>query len=246
MTKRSYGGEAALVAAINVCNNRVVDAYEWLRGSIRSGELLPGQRMAEADLAKAMGLSRTPVREALSRLDGDGLVLSKGRGVQLRVLTPAEIVEVMQCRAALEGYAAGQVARLQSAGLLRPADLARIEQLLVECDQITRTRGAADGALANRAFHLALAALAGNSRLDAELGRLWDQLLVATRAGLDLPERLDTVHAEHVAIMTAVVAGQPDPARAAVERHVDTTTTLATDEVAEPALSAHGIRGVGA
>ena len=89
----------------------------------------------------------------------------------------------------------------------------------------------------------AVAMLAGNSRLDAELGRLWDQLLVATRAGLDLPERLDTVHAEHVAIMTAVAAGQPDPARTAVERHVDTTTNLAADEVPEAASAAHGIRG---
>ena len=89
----------------------------------------------------------------------------------------------------------------------------------------------------------AVAMLAGNSRLAAELGRLWDQLLVATRAGLDLPERLDTVHAEHVAIMTAVAAGQPDPARTAVERHVDTTTNLAADEVPEAASAAHGIRG---
>lgn len=224
-----------------------MDAYEWLRGSIRSGELLPGQRVAEADLAKAMGLSRTPVREALSRLDGDGLVLSRGRGVQLRVLTSAEMREVLECRAALEGYAVAAAARLQLAGELRPAQLARVEGLMTACDLSTRTDGPGEGALANRSFHLAVAALAANTLLDAQLSRMWDQILVATRAGLELPARAADVHREHEDIVNAIRGGHPDRARTAVERHIGATTQLALPDVAasSSAVAFGGIRGEG-
>src|ERR1051326_9590051 len=85
--------------------------YERLRHSIVSGELRPSQRVLELELAAQLEVSRTPVREALQRLAGDGLVLSHRRGWIVREHTALEIKEIYECRMALEGYAARLAAR---------------------------------------------------------------------------------------------------------------------------------------
>lgn len=203
---------------------------------IRTGELDGGAKVSESSLAERLGVSRTPVREALQVLDAQGLVNSRGRGVRLRVLGERALAEAFQTRCALEGFAVQCAARAQSEGLLLPARLREVEQLAVACDKATRLSGAAAGADANRVFHLALAALAGNSQIDSLLTVIWDQISIATRAGLTEPPRIDSVHHEHEDIVSALRAGDPSRARGAVEAHIgqtEQTVHVEPDETTE-------------
>lgn len=200
-----------------------MDAYEGLLSLIRTGELDGGARVSESSLAERLGVSRTPVREALQVLDAQGLVNSRGRGVRLRVPGEQALAEALQTRGALEGFAVRCAARAQREGLLLPAHLHEVERLAAACDNATRMGGPAAGADANRAFHQALAALAGNSQINSLLTVIWDQIAIATRAGLATAPRIDSVHHEHEEILAAVRAGDPCRARAAVEAHIGQT-----------------------
>ena len=196
---------------------------------IRSGELAVDAKVSEATLAERLGVSRTPVREALRVLDAQRLVISQGRGVRVRVPVARELTEAFQTRCALESYAAQEAAKAQRDGLLLPARLREVERLAAVCDEATRVEGPVAGAEANRAFHLAVASLAGNDQIDALLMSVWDQILIATRAGLTATPRVDDVHREHETILQAVADGLPDKARIATTAHVEITRSISLD-----------------
>ncbi|MET4428267.1 GntR family transcriptional regulator [Mycolicibacterium sp. 624] len=210
-----------------------MDAYDGLLGLIRRGELRGDVKVSEASLAARLGVSRTPVREALRVLDAQRLVVSQGRGVRARVPGARELAEAFETRCALESFAAQEAATAQRAGLLLPARLREVERLAVSCDQATRVAGALAGAEENRTFHLALAALPGNSQINALLTAVWDQIIIATRAGLTTTPRVNDVHREHEAILQAISRGRPDQARSAVSVHVDHTRRISLNSIDE-------------
>src|SRR4051794_35881975 len=87
------------------------EAYEALHREIVAGELSPGERLVEEELAERLGESRGAVRAALLRLDHDGLVVrERNRGARVRRVTLEEAIEVLEARAALESLAAGYAA----------------------------------------------------------------------------------------------------------------------------------------
>ena len=91
------------------------DAYERLVAEIRAGTLRPNDRLTETDLAARFGISRTPVREAIRRLETEGLVIHLARvGATVRALDYAEVTELYEMRAVLEGTAARLSARAAS------------------------------------------------------------------------------------------------------------------------------------
>ena len=93
-------------------SSQAQDAYERLLELVRSGDLVPGLRITETDLAARLGISRTPIREALRRLELEGLVVHTPRlGATIRVLDWSEITELYEMRAVLEGTAAGLIPR---------------------------------------------------------------------------------------------------------------------------------------
>ena len=85
--------------------------YEQLRQSIIEGRLLPGESLVEANLASTYGVSRTPIREALTRLQQDGLVHRGDRGLVVRESTPEEILDIYETRVILEAQAARLAAK---------------------------------------------------------------------------------------------------------------------------------------
>src|SRR3954468_3765186 len=88
-----------------------IDAYETLHARIVSGELSPGERLVEEELAEQLGESRGAVRTALLRLEHDGLVLrERNRGARVPRISAEEAVEILEARAALESLAAGYAA----------------------------------------------------------------------------------------------------------------------------------------
>jgi len=140
--------------------------YERVLRLLFSGQLAPGARVAEQALARRLGVSRVPVREALAKLVGQGLLVGgqRGEGVRVRRYTPQEIEEVYELRGALEGTAARAAARAATS-----ADIARIELI---CEQGEASLQQTDyprwGEL-DHAFHAAVADASHNQRVAGAL-----------------------------------------------------------------------------
>ena len=189
--------------------------YDELRELIVAGEL--PERISESALAERLQVSRTPVREALERLHGDGLVDARGRGVRLKTLDSRELRAVYRVRAALEGLTAELVAERQRAGEIAPAEL---ERLARAADDATRAGDLAAGAAHNRAFHLRIAELADNPPALDALRRIWDQIVVSTKLSLVAPKRTAAVDEEHRRLLDAIANGDPHNAAQLARAHV--------------------------
>ena len=149
-------------------------AGEVIREAIIDGRLPPGQRLKEEELARELGISRTPVREALLMLESEGLVESiPRRGATVRSYAVSDLDDVYQLRALLEGYAARR-----AAGRISPDDIARLEK---SCDRFDRLR-AEDDLLdlvkENLLFHSVVHEAAASDRLAALIRKVIEIPLV--------------------------------------------------------------------
>lgn len=145
-------------------------AVDGVRGLILRGEYAPGARLGEVELADALGVSRTPVREALRQLAAEGLVeLVPNKGARVVAWTPEELEQVFELRAQVEGFAAHQAA-------LRATehDVARLAELAAQHAAATagRDRDLERVYELNSAFHGGIAAAAGGASLTSVLGSL--------------------------------------------------------------------------
>lgn len=147
-------------------------AYEELRDQILSGELPHGERLAEEEIADNLGISRTPVREALRRLTAEGLVeFAPNRGASVAKWGTADLEEIFDLRAVLESHATWRAATR--------IDASRIEELAQLCDEMEalfanggdRT-SLEDLAERNRHFHQAISEAAQSPRMSAMIGSL--------------------------------------------------------------------------
>lgn len=161
--------------------------YERLRSGIVEGRYAPGARLIEQVIAAELGVSRTPVREALRRLESDGLVVSeRNRGVMVRQVTAAEVDDLYELRGRLESYAAELAAERRTAEQLG-AIHAAADEFSAAVERVTsgRRRSSRNAIadtralnVANRRFHDALVAASGHVRLGALLAGTVDVPLV--------------------------------------------------------------------
>lgn len=188
--------------------------YEQLRQRIVSGDIPPGERLTEIALAEEFGISRTPVREALRRLEQDGLVERAARGMRVRERSPNEILEIYEVRILLETAAARAAATRRT-----PLDVARLEQLH---DNMVKTEpGDAQTMEAiNRRFHEMLWATSHNSTLIDVLTRLNSYLLRYRGTTLTHGDRWKTALEEHAALLEAIREGDADRAAQIAEEHM--------------------------
>lgn len=199
---------------------QVETAYARVRDLIVAGEYEAGARLAELPLAAALSMSRTPVREALRRLESDGLVRSTGRGVVVAALDERRLEEAYQVRAALEGLTAELAAGRQREGRIAPAELAELRRIEAATADAT-ARGELDTAVErNRAFHRHIAVLAANETALAALDRLWDQMAVSIRASLTPVDRREEATREHRDLADAIERGDAERAARAARHHV--------------------------
>ncbi len=191
-------------------------ACEAILENILSGALASGTELNEQALAQDLHVSRTPVREALARLQKDGLVVSDPqRKLRVASFTPEEVAEIYEMRGLLESAAAeraaGRVSKEVLAGLRRTADALRDEP-----------DGGAWNARAlefDLQFHDAIARAAGNSRLRADIGRY--RLLVRAFCRITgSPANLRRALAEHLRVIRALEARDPAKARDAMAAHI--------------------------
>jgi DNA-binding GntR family transcriptional regulator len=152
-------------------------ALESVRAAIISGQYRPGDHLGEVELASSLGVSRGTVREALRHLQQEGLVTAGNRGM-LRVnsLTPAEVRELFQVRAALEGLAVRDI-------VASPRREAAVAALRAALEQLTDGEDFPARIEADLAFHLLLCQLAGNSMLVEAWRRLEGRMRVAILNG---------------------------------------------------------------
>lgn len=194
-------------------------AYRALREGIFSGQLAPGDRLKEREICDRLAVSRTPVREALRRLEADGLVrLEPRRGGVVTELDLDEANEIFSLGAVLESFAARQAASRAT-----PADLARLDKLVADMGRLV-TRGAHDlraqyMSLDNE-LHGTILELAGNRYLVAMLRQTVGlPVLVRAFTGYST-EDLERSHQQHQTIVEALHAGDPDWAEAAMRCHI--------------------------
>lgn len=192
-------------------------AYHAVMEAIRRGDYVPGARLREEEVGARLDLSRTPVREALRRLEAEGIVEHRPRaGAVVRQLSHAELVELYEMRVVLERTAAELAARHGTA--------AEFDTLAALNRQIAEERSnPAQAAAINQAFHRGLY-LASRNRflLDAARGLNNALLLLGPTTFTDVA-RVDTVVAQHAAILDALFAGDPTAAGEAAEAHLQTS-----------------------
>ena len=190
---------------------------ERLKEEILAGEREPGSRLRQVEIAQKLGVSTTPVREALAMLQREGLVrLNAQRGAVVFLPSVRDLREHYEIRAALEALAAAK-----SAERFEPAWAAPLEAVL---DEMRDGPPAARYIALNQRFHTTLYEHSGRAQLVAMIAALRDAssaYLHIYRAQDDFPvERLD---AEHRAILAACVARDPERAAAATREHLENT-----------------------
>ncbi|AZI41426.1 GntR family transcriptional regulator [Deinococcus psychrotolerans] len=199
--------------------------YLHLREAILGGEFLPGERLGEVELGARLGVSRTPIREALMRLTQDGLIETEAnKGVRVRQLSRQEIAETYVVRAELDGLAAALAAEqhdLNDAAALRLA-LAQLSS--------AKPSNYREQTLLDLAFHCRVAQAAHNAVLFALCRDLEVRVSLIkhqTRTFNAYPR----THDQHAAILEAVLSRNPEAARAAAQQHVRTFAALVMDEL---------------
>lgn len=187
--------------------------YDRIKHVIMDGTFEPGQVLTEAALSEWCGVSRTPVREALGRLEQDGLVTRNGRGVLVTERTPEEILDIYETRIALEAAAARMAAVHH--GVL---DRVRMDRLAAAAERVDPSdpRAMAD---ANREFHRAIWEATHNRSLIDLLDRLHLHLLRYPVTTLTAPGRWEKALAEHRDLLAAITDRDPDRAGRAAEQH---------------------------
>jgi len=190
-------------------------AYQRIRTSISEGEFVPGQRVTETQLAKWLSVSRTPIREAIQRLEADGLLVHSPRqGLLVRELEYQEVVELYAMREVLEGTAAAlsaQQATLPEIEIL--ADIIESEAKLDPPDIQTATKY-------NKVFHETLHQSAHNRFLIDSIRALDNSMVLLGGTTLVSSERREKAIEEHRAVVSAIQARDADAARDAMARHI--------------------------
>jgi len=191
-------------------------AYAALLAEIRDGKLTPGDRLRETDLADRLGVSRTPVREAIRQLEADGLVTHIPRqGASVRRLEYAEVMELYEMRAVLEGTAARLAVR--SASDVELAELRDLNEELRAAGQGTRAFHL------NRHFHALLLNAAKNRFLASSVQAMQKAMMILGPTTLAQSERFENAVKEHAAVLDALEARDANAAEAAMRLHIETS-----------------------
>ena len=201
---------------------------ETLRDAIRKGVLKPGERLMEIQLADELGVSRTPVREAIRKLELEGyVIMMPRRGTYVANLSIRDVNEVFEIRTSLDSLASGLAAER-----ITDEELEHLQRLLVaiggyieqgDMDKIVET---------DTEFHDLLYTASRNTRLTGIIFNLREQLTRFRTASMSYPGRLRATLEEHRRIVEAIAQGDVKEAQAASEYHMEKSeqTLLASME----------------
>jgi DNA-binding GntR family transcriptional regulator len=193
--------------------SRVVDA---LREAMVAGELEPGRIYSAPALAERLGVSATPVREAMMELTQEGLVETlRHRGYRVVELSDVALDEIIELRALIEVPMVGKVA-----GLATPEQVAALRPVADRLEETARTGELREFIAADTAFHLELLSIGGNRRLVEEVRRLRGMSRLSALRRLYEEGSLVTTAREHHVLLDLVEAGDTQGAEDLMRRHL--------------------------
>jgi DNA-binding GntR family transcriptional regulator len=192
-------------------------AYDEIKRYILCNDFAPGTFLAERQLAAQLGMSKTPVKSALERLEHEGFItVSPQQGIVVRSLTVEEVADQYEIRVALEGYTVRAIA-----GRLTPEQVARLRANLRAQEAVCATGAVADAVTLDMAFHLLFPECLGNQevlrvmqQLREKMGRVIGKVFQLHR------DRINSSYEEHSAIADAVIRGHRDRAARLMEAHL--------------------------
>lgn len=195
------------------------DVEEYIIGLIGNGQVQPGDRINEAEIARRLGISRTPVREAFTRLIKDGVLAHvPRRGVFVPQPSRESLEEVASFRVVVEGFAARQACRR-----IQPDEVERLRQIVAEGEEAGRRGDWLAMEEKNAEFHDALVGSAHHELLN----RVWQLLTPMTwklvpglRPSRVSPDKVEDFVARHLELIEAVTSGDPDRAERVATAHV--------------------------
>ena len=189
------------------------DAYTLILEAIDTGLYRPGDRLVESELADRLGVSRTPVREALQRLETQSLLASDGRSLIVASLDHNQMAELYVVRAELEGLAAKLAAKHAT-----PEEKRVLQDMVDEDRKIVNDPNAL--ARANRRFHKQIHLASHNRFLVQQLDLLHRSMALMATTSLAAEGRGMVAMQEHQNIVDAIVAGDQDGAFEALRQHI--------------------------
>lgn len=192
-------------------------AYSKLVEAIRMGVFRPGDRLRETDIADRFSLSRTPIREALRKLEADGIIEHRARiGAVIRSLSHSEVVELYEMRVVLERTAAEMAAKHAA-----PAEADALEMINRDLAKAVATPETA--AAINQDFHRGIYQATRNRFLLEAARALNNALMLLGETTLADADRIETVCHQHQDILDAIRAGDAEAAGASAEAHLQTS-----------------------
>jgi len=189
------------------------DAYTLILDAIDAGVYAPGDRMVESELAERFGVSRTPIREALQRLETQSLLSRDGRSLVVASLDHNQLAELYAVRAQLEGLAARLAAQHAA-----PEEVRVLREMVEEDRALVDDPGAL--ARANRRFHKQIHLASHNRYLVQQLDLVHRTMALLATTSLAVEGRSETAIAEHDAIVRAIETRDGDAADEALRTHI--------------------------
>ncbi|WP_030899140.1 GntR family transcriptional regulator [Streptomyces sp. NRRL F-5126] len=203
--------------------------YSHVKEGVLARRYEGGTLLTEGELAEAVGVSRTPVREALLKLEVEGLIkLYPKKGALVLAVSAQEIADVVETRLLVEEFAVRKVLGFPTPPVRL---IARLEALLDEQRACAVTGDLAAVAAADRSFHLEIVRTAGNEIISKLYDRLRDRQLRMGVAVLEAhPDRIATNIAEHTELLDAIRTGDAEFAAGRVNAHLGRVSTLVRGE----------------
>ena len=190
---------------------------EALRDAIKKGILEPGERLMEVQVADELGISRTPVREAIRKLEQEGyVIMMPRRGTYVADISESDVKEIFEIRSALEALATGLAARR-----IEQDELEMLQGYLLEIENYIHEKDIEKIVETDIKFHGLLYQVSRNERLVAIISNLKEQLARFRTLSMSYPGRLQETLEEHSEMVEAIANGDVSAARDAAERHME-------------------------
>lgn len=200
--------------------------YEELKMQILTGAIVPGTRMMEVDLAREMGVSRTPIREAIRKLEKEGLVtIEPRRGAYASRISTQDMVEILEVRQNMEGLAA-----YFAASRMQPDKMEELEEASENYNKAVASGNMEDMIKYDTKFHRVIVESCNNKILVQMIEQLQELVLRFRYIYYDNFRRAENMPEEHAMIMNAIKDKDADAAREAADVHIDRLKKLVIED----------------
>lgn len=204
--------------------------YEELKMQILTGAIIPGTRMMEVELAKEIGVSRTPIREAIRKLEKEGLVtIEPRRGAYASQISTEDMVDILEVRQNMEGLAA-----FFAASRMKPEQMTELKEVSKLYNEAVKGGNMEDMIKHDTRFHRIIVESCNNKILVKMIEQLQELVLRFRYIYYDDFKRAENMPDEHYEILHAIETGDAEAARHAADIHIDRLKELVINEDVQP------------